>query len=162
MDILGKIKAGLRSMAEARDRARRAAAAKASKAKARGKKSKKTAKKKAKKTAKKSSKKRKGREALSWLLKNRNKYGFSSNHFGATGNAIAFVRRLYAAGAKTVEVGDVMADARRIAQEGGPYADVLYVSACPSCRARVLEQLEAEGPDELTERAPGIFRAFWD
>jgi len=48
--------------------------------------------------------------------------------FGRTANAIKAVRRLYAAGAKRVEV-DVMYDEPwRIEEEGGPYADGIDVT----------------------------------
>ena len=66
-------------------------------------------------------------EARDWLVKNPNKVGFATNHFDTTADALAFVDRLYAAGAVTVEVGQVFEEEWRIEEEGGPYAATLYI-----------------------------------
>ena len=79
-------------------------------------------------------------EARLWLRSNPNPSGLATNRFGATQNALAFVERLYAAGAAEVLVEDPFVDG-----EGFPYADTLVVRVLPAADARwMLDKLCAE------------------
>jgi hypothetical protein len=52
----------------------------------------------------------------------------ASNTFGNKSNAIGFVQRLYAWGATKVYVAGIQGEAWRVQEEGGPYADTLFVT----------------------------------
>lgn len=70
-----------------------------------------------------------GPEALQWLEANRNESALASNRFGETHHAIAFVKSLYAQGAKGVYIWQesITDDPETLEFEGGPYADALVV-----------------------------------
>jgi len=104
-------------------------------------------------------------EARFWLRSNPNPSAFATNRFGKTQHALAFVDRLYEAGAAEVLVDHPFVDA-----DGFPYADTLVVRISPTADARwMLEQLCAEeGPGDVP---PGDFtmhmagddiRLWWD
>lgn len=71
-----------------------------------------------------------GPEALQWLKDNKNPSALASNRFGPTVKAIAFVEKLYEAGAQVVQIseGCIRDDPQTIELEGGPYADGLVVA----------------------------------
>ena len=104
-------------------------------------------------------------EARLWLRSNPNPSALATNRFGTTQNALAFVDRLYAAGAAEVFVDDRVVD-----DDGFPYADTLVVRLWRPADARwVLEQLcEEEGPGnvppgDLTMHIAGDdIRLWWD
>jgi hypothetical protein len=87
-------------------------------------------------------------EALSWLRSNRNKSALGSNYFESTNNAIAAVKALYAAGALRVEVWVGYVEAWRTKQEGGDYADTLFVYGPPG------------GPEKRRELTK-VVRSLW-
>lgn len=66
-------------------------------------------------------------EALQWLNNNANPYAFAGNRFDETKDAIAFVEKLYKAGAEEVRVSGIYDEPERIKEEGGAYADTLIV-----------------------------------
>jgi hypothetical protein len=78
-----------------------------------------------------------GPEALQWLKDNKNPSALASNRFGPTVKAIAFVEKLYEAGAQVVQIseGCIRDDRQTIELEGGPYADGLVV-ALPTQKAK--------------------------
>jgi hypothetical protein len=104
-------------------------------------------------------------EAREWLRNNpsRSNAPFAGNRFRKP-EAIAFVNTLYDLGATSVHVTNVMSEAWRIKQEGGPYADTLIVTLPADVKKRTLlfgiaateaqrEHLDIEvdsGQDELT------------
>jgi len=67
-------------------------------------------------------------EALSWIQDNPNRHPFAGNTFDGRDAAANFVKRLYSIGAKKVVVAGISGEAWRIAEEGGPYADTLFVT----------------------------------
>lgn len=66
-------------------------------------------------------------EAIEWLESNPNPYALAGNRFYSTEDAIAFVEKLYEAGATEVIVTSIYDEDWRIKAEGGPYADTLIV-----------------------------------
>jgi hypothetical protein len=66
-------------------------------------------------------------EARGWISTNNNVSPLASNRFGAKENALSFVEQLYKAGAEIVYVTSIMQDAKRIKEEGGPYANSIVV-----------------------------------
>lgn len=109
-----------------------------------------------------------GPEALQWLEANHNASGLASNRFGATAEALAFVKTLYAAGADAVFVSQdtITEDADTLRFEGGPYADALIVKlpADPAARGRVQDlcrrEVRREGYD-LDEATQGDVVVLW-
>lgn len=74
-------------------------------------------------------------EARSWLRGNRNPSPLATNRFRTRAAAEAFIDTLYARGADTVYVVGVEEDSSWIREEGGPYADALWVRL-PTDRAQ--------------------------
>jgi hypothetical protein len=66
-------------------------------------------------------------EAIDWLESNPSPYALAGNRFYSTEDAIAFVEKLYEAGATEVFVTNIYDEDWRIEAEGGPYADTLIV-----------------------------------
>ncbi len=89
-----------------------------------------------------------GAEALSWLQSNPNKQALASNYFESTENAIAAVKKLYAAGALRVEVWVKYVEPWRTRKDGGDYADTLFVYGPPG---------DSEKRRELTK----VVRSLW-
>ena len=70
-------------------------------------------------------------EARQWLSTNNNQYSaLAGNRFASTAEALAFVGRLYGAGAVKVTIprDAIYDDERRIREEGGAYADAIVVT----------------------------------
>lgn len=65
--------------------------------------------------------------ALDWLRSNKNESALATNRFGPTSAAIEFVDELFQAGATQVYVVSRFYEPKRVAAEGGPYADELIV-----------------------------------
>jgi len=111
-----------------------------------------------------------GAEALSWLRNNRNKNALASNYFSTTENAIAAVKRLYAAGAVRVEVWVAHVEEWRTKKEGGDYADMLFVYGPPGNPERRKELTRVvrslwvpaeEGTDADSGEGPE-YELWWD
>ncbi len=111
-----------------------------------------------------------GPEALEWLRSSRNKSALAGNRFGPTSEAIKFVERLYALGARKIVIprNCILAEPDRIRNDGGPYADTLVV-VMPDDRSKrrglwevCAEEITAEGfdPDKSAGR-PAVF-LWWD
>lgn len=85
-------------------------------------------------------------EARAWLARNTNPSALASNRFESTEQAQAFVERLYGEGALAVYVTNVMDEAERIAEEGGPYADavVVVLPLEPERRAALFRMVSTE------------------
>jgi hypothetical protein len=66
-------------------------------------------------------------EAISWLTANENPEPFATNRFRTKEGAKAFFEEVMAAGASRILVQGDLKDQRRIASEGGPYADTLII-----------------------------------
>jgi hypothetical protein len=104
-------------------------------------------------------------EARLWLRSNPNPSALATNRFGATQNALAFVDRLYAAGAAEVLVDDPFVDG-----DGFPYADTLVVRVSRTADAWwLVEKLcTEEGPGDVppgdfTMNTPDVdIRLWWD
>ena len=106
-------------------------------------------------------------EALSWLLRNKNKAALASNHFKTTANAIEAVKRLYAAGASRVDVWVEYDEPSRIKKSGGEYSDTLIVIGLPKQKElfSVIRSLEPDNWDSDTfELEPGEppWILWWD
>jgi hypothetical protein len=104
-------------------------------------------------------------DARGWLRGNPNSSAFATNRFQTTENALAFVEKLYEAGAAAVLIDDSCVDA-----DGNRYADTLLVCLPLQGDTRwELERLcEEQGPGDV---APGDFtmhvagdqiRLWWD
>ena len=104
------------------------------------------------------------REAYEFLRTNRNPRAFA--HFGRTDDALAFVNDLYQLGAARVEVDGILTAPWIIRQEGGPYADTLYVTVLDDVATaiRVMVRAAKEHPDEVDvlERDRSTVRLWWD
>lgn len=104
-------------------------------------------------------------EARAWLLSNPNRSALAANRFMTTQAALDFVDELYALGAVSVKIDNILDDEKRVQTEGGPYADTLIVEL-PSGRGR--KQLYDLFEYEMTEQhVPldmydhGNFLHFW-
>jgi len=95
-----------------------------------------------------------GPEAWKWLRMNQNPSALASNRFASTEEALEFVDKLYAIGAKQVMVpkDSIQGDKQRIEHQGGPYADALIVELDPEVDSSDLIRLCAEevGADDET------------
>src|SRR5882762_3938180 len=87
-----------------------------------------------------------GPEAWKWLRTNQNPSALASNRFGSTQDALEFVDKLYAVGAKRVMVpkDSIQDDKQTIEREGGPYADALIVELDPETDSSELIRVCAE------------------
>ncbi len=109
-------------------------------------------------------------EALAWLLENKNKKALASNYFGATENAIAAVRKLYAMGAVKVTVWVAYDERWRREKEGGDYSDRLFVygpEGPPERRKKLTETVRSitVSAEEGIEPDPGegpVYELNWD
>jgi hypothetical protein len=106
-------------------------------------------------------------EAREFLASNKNEYAFASNRFHETANALQFVNDLYEAGAVRVEVGGILDEPERLAEEGGPYADTLYVElpSDTSARKAIFNLLQENDVDELDPpegTGSSEVSAWWD
>lgn len=109
-------------------------------------------------------------EASTWLAANWSPSAFATNRFGTTKAAIDFVEQLYAAGAKSVGIDNVMMLANH---DWTPYADTLLVELPEDAAARraLFELMEHVGkPDEdgpgfaelLIDSGQDRVRLWWD
>ncbi|HVH66393.1 MAG TPA: hypothetical protein VM716_00850 [Gemmatimonadales bacterium] len=107
-------------------------------------------------------------EARAWLRANQNPSPFASNRFGPKAAAVAFIDSLYNLGADTVYVVDVEEDSSWIRQEGGPYADALWVRLPTdlAVRARLFgvgaREARHEGFDPYADRGQQYLFFWWD
>ena len=87
---------------------------------------------------------------------------FAGNRFADRAAAFEFLSGLLAEKARVLVAG-VLDEPDRIRDEGGPYADTLYVdvTAC-EVPEDVVAAMKAEDPDEMDELASGVFRLWWD
>lgn len=85
----------------------------------------------------------KGYEATKWITASGNHASFGSNYFKSREEALKFVRNLYRFGAKAVYAVHILDEPDRIKNEGGPYADSLFVYL-PSDRSRRRALFEVE------------------
>lgn len=100
-------------------------------------------------------------EARGWIATNKNAYPFASNRFKDRHEAVALVDKLYGAGASCVQVSGILAEPRRVAEEGGPYADALLVSGPASKHAAFQAVARPYDPDESRVKG-GKLRLWWD
>lgn len=107
-------------------------------------------------------------EARAWLSANANPYALASNRFESTAAALAFVDTLYALGADTVFVTNVQEDSLWVREEGGPYADALWIRV-PADAARRRElfaiaarETEHEGFAPEADRGQTLLYLWWD
>lgn len=107
-------------------------------------------------------------EARAWLAANANPFPFASNRFESREAAAASVDSLYAMGADTVYVLNVLQEPARIQEEGGPYADALLLRlpTDPAARAGLfaVNALEAgrEGFEPDRDRGQRYLFFWWD
>lgn len=109
-------------------------------------------------------------EALEWLSKNKNKAALAHNYLGSTENAIAAVKKLYAAGAIRVTVWVSYHEKWRREKDGGDYADRLFVygpEGPPASRKRLTDAVRSlDRPVEEGDVAdPGEgpeYELWWD
>ncbi len=108
-----------------------------------------------------------GPEAWKWLRMNQNPSALASNRFASTQEALDFVDKLYAIGAKRVLVpqDSIQGDKRTIEHQRGPYADALIVELDPEVDSSELIRLcadEGEGGDGFPEEPiDGKWLFFW-
>jgi len=105
-------------------------------------------------------------EAQAWLRANQNPSPLASNRFGPKQRAVAFIDSLYQLGAETVYVVNVEEDSSWILQEGGPYADALWIRlpSDPALRAGLfaVDEREARGEGFDPDRDHGQqYLYFW-
>lgn len=106
--------------------------------------------------------------AKDWLGSNRNPSALATNRFGPTGNAIAFVEALFAAGATNVYVAEPLDEPERVEAEGGPYADTLIVEFPDSQPERqallriIGEEARAQGAEPPQDRGQRLELLWWD
>ena len=108
-----------------------------------------------------------GPEALRWLYSNNNESPFASNHFGYNETIISFVESLYEEGALVVTISNIYDEEERIKNEGGPYADTIYIHfpEDEEKQDRLNLLIAKENPDELDvhEDYTGKYlRLWWD
>ena len=108
-------------------------------------------------------------EAREWLAQNRNPHAFAGNRFVDSREALIFVNLLYELGAVNVWVDHILDEARRIDEQGGPYADTLIVELPQdsAARARLFELHERElaegqGLDTGLYTGAGTLIFWWD
>jgi len=107
-------------------------------------------------------------EARGWLHANHNPSPFASNRFGPKAAATAFIDSLYQLGADTVYIAGVQEDSSWIRQEGGPYADALWVRlpTDPTRRARLFvigaREARREGFDPYLDHGQQYTLFWWD
>ena len=108
-------------------------------------------------------------EAREWLAENRNPHAFAGNRFVDSREALIFVNLLYELGAVNVWVDHILDEARRIDEQGGPYADTLIVELPQDSATRAKlyelherELAEREGLDTGLYTGAGTLIFWWD
>ena len=107
-------------------------------------------------------------EARTWLRANHNPSPFASNRFGSRAAASAFIDSLYEYGADTVYIVGVEEDSSWIREEGGPYADGLWVRLPTDLarRARLFaigaREARREGFDPYLDHGQQYTFFWWD
>ena len=108
-------------------------------------------------------------EARRWLKKNKNDSPFASNVFQYREDALSLVSDLYKAGAKSVQVDNILNEAWRLAESGGPYADTFLITVASPKKLAAIQRLlkkEENPPNELSVEKKGkgrsVIRAWWD
>lgn len=107
-------------------------------------------------------------EARAWLQANHNPSPLASNRFGTKAAAVAFIDSLYQLGADTVYVVNVEEDSSWVREEGGPYADALWVRlpTDPAARARLFaigaREARREGFAPYVDRGQRYTFFWWD
>lgn len=100
-------------------------------------------------------------KAGTWLRGNKNPSPFASNRFNSARAAQGVVDALYAAGATCVSVAGILKEPRRVAEEGGPYADALLVKG-PKAKFAAFQKVGAQfQADENNVRGNAV-RLWWD
>ena len=94
-------------------------------------------------------------EALAWLKANKNKCCFASNAFDRKADVVAFVEKLYAAGAEHVSVDNIMDE------DAGEYADALLIKHPNPKDEGFVKLVESAHPDEIT-KSYGRVLLWWD
>jgi hypothetical protein len=112
-----------------------------------------------------------GPEASEWLKRNAHEAALASNRFDSTAEGLAFVEKLYAAGAKRVFVPQdtIIADEEELVELGGPSSDTLVIELADCAVPVQLEQLyrqeaTVEGFDRDTDPLPvidGKYLVLW-
>jgi hypothetical protein len=109
-----------------------------------------------------------GPEAWKWLRTNQNRSALASNRFSSTEEALEFVDKLYAMGAKRVLVpkDSIQNDSKTIQHQRGPYADALIVELDPEADPSELiqvcaEEFEGDNEDFPGEPIDGKWLYFW-
>jgi hypothetical protein len=107
-----------------------------------------------------------GPEALEWLRANPNPSLLATNRFSAPDEAVTFVEALYAAGATSVVIGNILMLPN---DRWAPYADMLLVDlpADHAQRREVFDLVETIGrPDDedepLIDYGQSTIRLWWD
>lgn len=103
-------------------------------------------------------------EALVWLKGNKNEYCFASNKFKDKKDILSLVKKLYKLGATKIEVDNIMDEPERIKEEGGPYADTLYVYLPENKneRADLKAAMFKTRPDEISSGKISLNKINWD
>ena len=92
-------------------------------------------------------------EAVNWLTNNKNISPLASNFFGDKKSALNFVKALYKAGAKSVQIGNLYDEDWRIKKEGDAYADALLITFPKNLvkRINILGAIMKCHPDEIMD-----------
>ena len=108
-------------------------------------------------------------EAREWLAQNRNPHAFAGNRFVDSREALIFVNLLYELDAVNVWVDHILDEARRIDEQGGPYADTLIVELPQDSAARAKlyelherELAEGQSLDTGLYTGAGTLIFWWD
>lgn len=108
-----------------------------------------------------------GPDAAEWLRANWTASAFATNRFRITNEAVEFVQQLYAAGAMTVRVANIMF---LPAHNWAPYADTLIVTLPEDAARRrdlfdVMEHVgkpDQSAGEELVDSGQASIRLWWD
>jgi len=107
-------------------------------------------------------------EARTWLARNGNSAALACNRFETSEQAQGFVEKLYLLGAVKVIIDNIYAEAFRIKEEGGPYADTLFVEVPkePEKRERLFavfnQEARREGGQAHQDTGQRIVELWWD
>lgn len=87
-----------------------------------------------------------GYEALEWIRTNPNPCPLAGEMLGDRNQAMAYIQRLYDAGAEYVYVDDILDEPWRLQEMGGPYAPSFkaVLPGDPKKRKRLLQIYEAD------------------
>jgi len=97
--------------------------------------------------------------AKEWVLRNNNPYCFASNYWDKS-QFLEFVEQLLTLGA-IVEVGGIYDEPWRIKEEGGEYAETLFVTIPAQANPEIQALIESHGPDDM-EITNNVIRVWWD